>query len=68
MKENSEIEYYFGRRLVCKFCSATFDLYEEQKILKEHIKKYHNDEMDFEDHCEAHKAGKCSCSGVEMEL
>ena len=68
MKGNSEIEYYFVRRFVCRFCSTVFNLNEPKEVLEKHIKKYHNDEMDFEDHCEAHKAGKCICGGVEIEL
>ena len=51
MKGNSEIEYYFVRRFVCRFCSTVFNLNEPKEVLEKHIKKYHNDEMDFEDHC-----------------
>lgn len=68
MKENSEIEYFFVVRNVCRFCSTVFNINESKEVLEKHIKKYHNDEMDFEDHVKAHKDGKCSCSGVEIEL
>ena len=36
--------------------------------MRKHIKKYHDDEMDFEDHIIAHKEGKCGCSGVDITL
>jgi hypothetical protein len=65
MKKGSEIEYYFFTKNICRFCKEEFPKDDKQAQL-EHIKKYHDDEMDFGDHVKAHKEGKCSCSGVEL--
>ena len=60
-KEYSEIDYYYSTRYTCKFCGEKMD-----SASRDHIEKYHKDEMDFEDHVQAHKDGKCGCSGVEI--
>ena len=67
MKENSELEYYFHRQWKCKHCDVVFDHFNNIEMRK-HIKKYHDDEMDFEDHIIALKEGKCDCSGVDITL
>ena len=67
MKQGSEVEYYFHRQWKCKYCDVMFEHFNHEEM-KEHIKKYHDDEMDFEDHIKAHKDGKCSCSGVDITL
>ena len=66
MKKGSELEYYFYTRWICKFCKEEFSSKAHKSILQEHIKKYHDDEMGFEDHIKAHKDGKCKCAGVEL--
>ena len=62
-KETSELEYFYEKKYKCKFCDEEF-----YNINREHIEKYHKDEMDFEDHVKAHKDGKCGCSGVDIAL
>jgi len=57
------LEYYFIKRYVCKICGKVFE-----KPNTEHITKYHSDELNFEEHMEAHKNGNCKCSGVVMEV
>tara|TARA_R100001530_G_scaffold111297_1_gene78444 strand:+ start:35 stop:241 length:207 start_codon:yes stop_codon:yes gene_type:complete len=66
MKPNSDIDYYFYTKTLCRFCSAEFPISITEEVKKEHIKKYHDDEMDFEDHVKAHAEKKCHCSGVDM--
>ena len=68
MKKGSELEYYFYTRWICKFCKEQFSLATTKSERVSHIKKYHDDEMDFEDHIIAHKEGKCGCSGVDITL
>jgi len=66
MKKGSEIEYFFYSRTFCKVCKEEFSTKAHKSILQDHIKKYHDDEMDFGDHVKAHKDGKCDCGGVEL--
>ena len=68
MKKGSELEYYFYSKTFCKFCKQEFPIGVSKEERREHIKKYHDDEMDFEDHIKAHKDGKCNCSGVDITL
>ena len=67
LKPTSELEYYFQRQWKCKYCDIICEYFNSEEM-KKHIKKYHDDEMDFEDHVKAHKDGKCGCSGVEMSV